>query len=140
MPRKQRSFLVIVLGIVCMFAIWTISDRSKSNENERFLSYFAGRWETEDQQMSLIFQENAGEIQLISQNIDEQEPANPQIMVVDEYEASRERWILRLKEDKTFCYSIMQTDEKEITAQSFINKPGVEGTAKPFNYRWTSTE
>ncbi len=137
---KKKTGIIVTAGILCLLVIWKINDQSQPKNNEIFLSHFAGRWETEDQQMRLTFQEKAGEIELTSQNVGEQEKAMPQIMTVEDYDADYNRWILHLKEDQTFCYSIMQTGDKEITAQSLINKPGVAGTAKPFNYRWISAE
>lgn len=136
---KRKIGIVVILGMFSILWGRWIYTQSQPNKNERFLSQFTGRWETADQQQILILKEDSGEIQLISQSSGEQE-APPTIMKVEEYDEQYDRWLLYAKKDPTFCYSIIQTAEKKITAQSFIRRPDTEGTAQPFDYQWISLE
>lgn len=136
---KRKIGIMVILGMLGILGVRWMYTQSQPSENERFLSQFTGRWETADQQQILILKEDSGEIQLISQSSGEQEVI-PKVMTVEEYDEQYDRWILHVKNDRTFCYSIIQTGKKKITAQSFIRQPDTEGTAKPFDYQWVSPE
>lgn len=146
MERKLKLLLILLFcaGIFAACSEKNPTNTITSSTTEKsetltaddvdFLERFAGDWETENQMMTLSFQDQDGKILLTSQNLSTEEEKTESILTLDGYDSLNNRWLLYTLADETFYYSVIEADEDMITVNSFVRRPETDGTSKPFDY------